>query len=92
MHVAHLGGYPRVGATNGAWLAQDCDVPQTTPQSAQSGQTFTAGQLATGFGVSGQTIRNWRRAGRLHGVRVGREMHYSLAEVAALHGSRRSAR
>lgn len=73
-------------------VAQAYDVLQTTPQSAHSGQTFTAGQLAAGFNVSGQTIRNWAKAGKLHGVRVGRETRYSLADVAAVLRSRESAR
>jgi len=73
-------------------MAQDCDVPQTTTQSAQSGQTFTAGQLAAGFGVSRETIRTWKVSGKITGRRVGRETRYSLADVAAVLRSRVSAR
>ncbi len=42
---------------------------------------FTTEELTKIFKVSKSTLRDWRKAGELHGVKIGREWRYTSEEV-----------
>ena len=49
-------------------------------------ELLTVSQAADGLSASTQTIRNWIRADRLHGVRIGNRFLIPRSEVEQLRG------
>jgi hypothetical protein len=59
-------------------------MPHNATQDQAEAPTVTAGQVARAFNVTTKTVQRWNAADILHGVRVGREMRYTQAEIDRL--------
>jgi len=62
----------------------DIEATETTIIHTAPDSTVTVTEAATLLGVTGQTIRNWVRAGRLSTIQHGKQFRISAVELHAL--------
>ena len=49
--------------------------------SGQTAKFFSPSELTTRWGVSGMTLRRWRKAGKIRALHLGRQVRFALSEV-----------
>jgi hypothetical protein len=53
-----------------------------TPNSLVSVAFLSPAQLTARWQVTGMTLRRWRKAGKLKALHIGRQIRFSVSEIA----------
>jgi len=57
-------------------------TPISNKEKAMPDWLYSPAQLSHRWGITGMTLRRWRKAGKLKALHIGRQIRFSPAEIA----------